>query len=342
MIGGGAASVFHAANVALHGVATISVLWLVSLVFPMWAAWLIAALFALRPVHVEAVASTVGQSELWVAVLLVPAMAIYLRRCLTGTTLSLRDAAIISVCYTLGLFAKEHAIVLPALIIAVEVLLGSERRPLAQRLVGIRLLVLCLTLLGTLYLAARSAVKGGDISGFQPFVVFQTLDLSYANRVLTMIGGVPQWIRCLLWPARLTIEYAPPDIDIAQGPSLAQLPGLLLLVGILGLAVVLWKRRGLGAIASFGIAWFCITLLPSSNFIIPAGIIISERTLFLPSLGALLGIGALGGLDCTAHRCSAFVRASSQSFGHVVCSRRHHTHHCRRTERLANNGRGRQ
>ena len=293
VIGGGEAWVFHATNIALYGAVTVAVFWLASMILPVGAAWLVAAFFAVHPVHVEAVASTVGQSELWVAVLLVPAMAIYLRRCLTSTALSLRDAVAICVCYTLGLFAKEHAIVLPALIIAAEVLLGSDRRPLRQRLVSIRPLVLCLILLGTLYLAARSAVKGGDISGFQPFVVFQTLDLSYANRVLTMIGVVPQWIRLLLWPARLTTEYAPPDLDIAQGPSLVQFPGLLLLVGILGLAVVLWKRRGLGAVASFGIAWFCITLLPSSNFIIPAGIIIAERTLFLPSLGALLAIGAL-------------------------------------------------
>lgn len=293
IIGGGSAWIFHATNIVLYGVVTVAVFWFASLLLPTAAAWLVAALFAVHPVHVEAVASTVGQSELWVAVLLVPAMAIYLRRCLTGTALSVREAVTICICYTLGLFAKEHAIVLPALIIAAEVLLGCDNRPLAQRLVRIRPLVLCLTLLAALYLAARSAVKGGDISGFQPFVVFQTLDLSYANRVLTMVGVVPQWIRLLLWPARLTTEYAPPDLDIAQGPSLVQLPGLLLLVGILGLAVVLWKRRGLGAIASFGIAWFCITLLPSSNFIIPAGIIIAERTLFLPSLGALLAIGAL-------------------------------------------------
>jgi hypothetical protein len=293
VLGGGAAWVFHATNIALYAAVTIAVFWFASLLFPTAAAWLVAALFAVHPVHVEAVASTVGQSELWVALLIVPAMGIYLRRCLTGTALSLGEAAIICVCYTLGMFAKEHAIVLPALIIAAEVLLGSDRRPLAQRLVSIRPLILCLTLLGALYLAARSAVKGGDISGFLPFVVFQTLSLSYANRVLTMIGVVPQWIRLLFWPARLTTEYAPPDIDIAQGPSLVQLPGLLLLVGVIGLAVVLWKRRGLGAIASFGIAWFCITLLPSSNFIIPAGIIIAERTLFLPSLGALLAIGAL-------------------------------------------------
>jgi hypothetical protein len=97
----------------------------------------------------------------------------------------------------------------------------------------------------------------------------------------------------MLWPARLSTEYAPPYVDIAQGPSIMQLPGLLLLVGIIGLALVLMRRRGLGAVASFGILWFCVTLLPSSNFILPAGIIVAERTLFLPSLGAMLAVGSL-------------------------------------------------
>jgi hypothetical protein len=292
VIGGGAAWVFHATNIALYGAVTIAVFWLVSLVLPTAAAWLVAALFAVHPVHVEAVASTVGQSEIWVALLLVPAMAIYLRRRLTGATLSRGETATICLLYAAGLFVKEHAIVLPALIVAGELLLAKDTRPVARRLAFVRPLLLSLALLAALYLAARSAVKGGDINGFQPYVVFQTLDLSYMNRVLTMIGVVPQWVRLVLWPARLSTEYAPPDVDIAQGPSLLQLPGLLLLVGILGLAFVLSKRGRLGAVASFGIAWFCITLLPSSNFVIPAGIIIAERTLFLPSLGALLAIGA--------------------------------------------------
>jgi tetratricopeptide (TPR) repeat protein len=46
-------------------------------------------------------------------------------------------------------------------------------------------------------------------------------------------------------------------------------------------------------VASFGIAWLCICLLPSSNFVVPAGIILAERTMFLPSMGAMLAIGAL-------------------------------------------------
>ena len=294
VLGNGAPWVFHATNIVLYGAVTIAVFWLATELLPPTAAWIVAALFAVQPVHVEAVANTVGQSELWVALLFIVATTLYARRRLTGHDLSPRSAIAICACYALALFAKEHAIVLPALLVVVEgMLVGGDNRSLRKRLVAMRPLLLVMTLIAVLYLAARSVVKGGEISGFQPFIVFQALDLSYWNRVLTMIGVVPEWVRLLLWPARLSTEYAPPNVDIAQGPSLVQLPGLLLLIGIIGLGIVLLKRRGAGAVASFGIAWLCITLLPSSNFVIPAGIIIAERTLFLPSVGALLAIGAI-------------------------------------------------
>lgn len=296
VIGKGSPVIFHATNILLYGITTVIAFWIASAVLPISAAWLVAALFAVHPVHVEAVANIVGQSELWVAVFLLPAFGVYLRRRLTGQPLAVKHWVIICLCYAASLFAKEHAITLPALVVAAEIIvIRDDHQSLRRRLVALRPLVLALTLIAALYLAARSAVKGGEISGFLPFVAFLALDLSYVNRVLTMIGVVPEWVRLLLWPAHLSTEYAPPYIDIAQGPSLVQLPGLLLLIGILGLAVILWKRRtdtG-SAVASFGIAWFCLTLLPSSNFIVPAGIIIAERTLFLPSLGALLAIGAL-------------------------------------------------
>lgn len=295
VIGHGSPWVFHATNVLLYGAITVAAFWLAAAVLPLWAAWLVAALFAVHPVHVEAVANVVGQSELSVALFLIIAVGIYVRRRLDAgeRTLPMRSAIAICACYAVALFAKEHAIVLPALLVAVEMSIVRDNRPLRQRLVSLRPLLLVLTLIATLYIAARDVVKGGDISGFQPFIVFQALDLSYANRVLTMIGVVPHWVRLLLWPGRLSTEYAPPYIDIAQGPSIVQLPGLLLLIGILGLAIVLMRRRPHGAVASFGIMWLCITLLPTSNFVVPAGIILSERTLFLPSVGAMLALGAL-------------------------------------------------
>ncbi|MFL5613464.1 MAG: hypothetical protein ACJ796_07390 [Gemmatimonadaceae bacterium] len=293
VVGNGAAWTFHATNIVLYAAVTVAVFWLATLLLPPTAAWLVAAVFAVHPVHVEAVANIVGQSELWVALFVLIAVITYLRPRLTGDVPSVRARLGICLCYALGLFSKEHAIVLPALLVGIELLLARDSRSPRARLALVRPLVLWLGLVASLYLAARAAVKHGEISGFQPFIVFQALDLSYANRVLTMIGVVPHWVRLLLWPARLSTEYAPPYVDVAQGPSVVQLPGLLMLIGIIGLGVVLWKRRGVASVASFGIVWICLTLLPSSNFIIPAGIILAERTLFLPSVGALLALGAV-------------------------------------------------
>jgi hypothetical protein len=59
---------------------------------------------------------------------------------------------------------------------------------------------------------------------------------------------------------------------------------------VLAFAVLLRRRQ---PTISFGIVFTGIALLPSSNFILPAGIVLAERTLFLPSVGALVVVGAL-------------------------------------------------
>jgi hypothetical protein len=299
VVGRGSPTLFHAVNIALYCAIVVAVFRFACAMLPTAAAWLTAALFAVHPVHVEAVANTVGQSELLVALPFVLAVVLYLRgraRATGERILGAGAIAAITLLYAFGIFAKEHAIVLPAVLLALEATIVADARQLRVRFVRLRPFMLLLALVGTACLAARFTVKGGQFSGFQPFVVFQALDLTYVNRVLTMIGVVPQWVRLLLWPARLSSEYAPPFVDVAQGPSVGQIPGLLLLVGILGLAIALYRRRAQSreaAVACFGIAWFCITILPSSNLVFPAGFIITERTLFLPSVGAMLALGAL-------------------------------------------------
>jgi len=104
-----------------------------------------------------------------------------------------------------------------------------------------------------------------------------------------MVGASPEWLRLFLWPARLMTEYAPPYIDVAQGPSITQLPGLLVLIGVLGLLVACWRRS---PVTSFGIGWLVVTLLPASNFVVPAGFIIAERTLLLPSVGVIIALAS--------------------------------------------------
>lgn len=287
-LGGGAPVVFHAVNIALHTITSVVVFWLAGGILPVAAAWIVGALYAVHPVHVEAFANVVGQSELWVALLICVAMGLYIRGRVAGAITWKRWVAIGSV-YATALLFKEHAIVLPVLLVLAEATVAPERAPLNQRLLRLRLPLLVLTVVALGYMWARSVVVVGGLSGFQPYIVFQALNLSTADRILTMIGAAPDWLRLFLWPARLMTEYAPPYIDVAQGPSVSQLPGLLVLVGIVGLMVACWRRS---PATSFGIGWIVVTLLPASNFIVPAGFIIAERTLLLPSVGAMIALGS--------------------------------------------------
>jgi hypothetical protein len=288
-IGGGSPLPFHVANVALHVAGAVAVFWLGCAVLPLAAAWIAALLYAVHPVHVEAVANVVGQSELAVAFLTALSMAVYLHGRLAGPISKGRWAGIFAL-YATGLLFKEHAIVLPALILLAELTVVRDPATLWRRTMTLRPALLGLTLIAAVYMWTRSAVVIEGLSGFKPFVVFQALQLSSGQRVLTMIGSSHEWVRLFLWPARLMTEYAPPYIEVAQGVSLSLLPGALVLLGILGLAVASWKRSPATA---FGIGWLVLMLLPASNFLIPAGFIIAERTLLSPSIGAMIALGSV-------------------------------------------------
>ena len=303
-LGGGSPLPFHVVNVGLHVAGAVAVFWLACAVLPAGAAWIGAALYAVHPVHAEAIANVVGQSELAVALLIAVAAALYLHGRRAGPIGRARWAAI-TLLYALACLCKEHAIVLPALLLLAEVTVVDDKSPLWQRVVSMRPAFLVLAAVGVSYLWARSAVVIEGLGGFRPFVVFQALQLSSAHRVLTMVGAAPEWLRLFLWPARLMTEYAPPYIEVAQGVSVTQLPGLLLLIGTLGLGLACRRRSPATA---FGVGWMALTLLPTSNFIIPAGFIIAERTLLSPSIGAMLAVASAVPLLYDRIEAQAFAR----------------------------------
>lgn len=287
-IGGGSPIAFHAVNVALHVATSVATLWLATLILPIVLATVAAALFAVHPVHAEAIANVAGQSELFVALAIVAAVAVYVRARARGAV-SPHDWTLIAVLYAAACLFKEHAIVLPALLLAAEATVVTDTRSMRERLGLLRAPLLALALVAVAYLWARSAVVIDGLAGFRPFVVFQVLHLSAFDRVLTMIGAATEWFRLLLWPARLATQYSPPAIAIANGFSISLVPGLLLLASTLGLMLAMRRRS---PATSFGLAWTVIALLPASNFLIPAGFLIAERTLLLPSVGAMIALAS--------------------------------------------------
>ncbi len=316
-LGRGSPMPFHATNILLYAIVSVLVWTVGRRLLPAWAAFLVAALFAVHPVHVEAVANVVGQSELWVAVCLLAAIALYLGDRLRGP-LRTRTALGVIALYLVGCLFKEHAIVLPAILGIAELTILDGGRTLRSLLGDRRIRVFYLSIFGVaiVFIAARAAILSDHgIGGFQPFTPFSSLKITRFQRTLTAMSVVPEWIRLFYWPARLSSEYGPPDIQIAQGLALWQLPGFLLLIGILSIALLLRRRE---PVLSFAIGFVCAALLPSSNFIVPAGIVLAERTLFLPSVGAMLLVGGVGAIVATRRPFTVRERTFALAAGAIV------------------------
>ena len=285
---GGKPWFFHAVNLALYAGSAVLVFFLARTCLPVAAAVLAGALFAVHPLHVEAVASVVGQAELLVAVFALSAVTIYVNGRNSGP-LSLWRQIAIAVLFMGACFSKEHGIVVPLLLLAAELIIVRDKAPIGERFVKLRPFVLALTALAFAYLWAHFSISNGVATGFHPYVPFRTNELGPPGRIWTMFGLVPDWIRLFLWPAHLQTEYGPPEYPVVHNFQPYQLPGILILLAALGL-VVFGRRRS--PPVSFGIAFAIIALLPTSNFIVATGILLAERTLFLPSAGVMIAVGA--------------------------------------------------
>lgn len=288
-IGGGAPWVFHAVNVVLYAAVAVSLLFFLRQVVGHGAAAVGALAFAAHPLHVEAVANVVGQSELIVASLLLSGVALYARDRRVGA-LRLQTIGWIVAGFVLGLFTKEHAIVLPALLVCVE--WAGRRSGFAvagDAWQTTRRLVLGLGLIAAIYLAWRAQVLGA-VTGDLPH--WSMRDRSLGERALIMLGVLPHIVRLLLFPAQLYADYAPAHVAVLPSPAPGHLPGLALLAMIVTGLLLAWRRGW--ALPLLAAAWFAVTYAPTSNIPFPIGVILAERTLFLPSVAVamLLAWGA--------------------------------------------------
>ncbi len=332
--------VFHATNIALYVLACLLVYDLAARLLSPRAAWLAAALFAVHPVHVEAVANVVGQSELWAACGVVAAVALYIRwrrsairtmfgstpigaavsdgpyrkRVRTGSWATSavggpwRGAAIVALVVGACL-AKEHAVVTPGLLLAAELLVINDPRPWSVRLRALRPYALAVLAAVLAYVVIRAQILGA-LTGDRPNVVFE--HLSPGARRWTMLGVAGEWVRLLTWPSRLAIEYAPRQIQLYDHFALDLVPMAALLVALGALTVISIRRWPVGA---FALIWLAVTLLLVSNLLLPTGVILAERTLFLPSVGMVVLVGA------TLDRVIAALRSAHIRLPRVVPAR---------------------
>jgi protein O-mannosyl-transferase len=275
---------FHAVNVGWHIGASL----LVALLARRWrgdaAALAAGVLFAVHPVHVEAVANIVGRNELMAACFTLLALYAALERQSVGWT----AAALAG-----GILSKENAAAAPVLI-AGAWLLGIRPVPARRRLLAF--VGTWVVLAGGYALLRWIVFRAYDegVAGVAPVFVGQ----SAVTIRLTALAALADVGRLLLFPLHLQADYSPQERTAVTGfldPRL--LLGLAALAIWATLLVLAWRRRSeLGGgrrLEAFGLGWVAVAYAPVANLIFPIGVLIAERTLYLPSVGLALAAGSL-------------------------------------------------
>lgn len=245
---------------------------------------LTALLFAAHPVHVEATALGVGQAELLLAIFTVIAVNRYLDR-RRHSTLTTRDWWFLCACYAASALSKEQGFLLPAFLVAAEMLfvdqVWKDRR--RQLWAGYA----ALAAIGITVAIIRVAV----LDGAAPQNVAEALQgRALGPRALTALQLTPEWLRLLTWPAHLRLDYSPQEFRASSGFGIREATGAALALALIAVA---WIARRRAPAITFGIAWLAIAIAPVSNVLVPTGVMIAERTLFLPSVGWMLVIGGV-------------------------------------------------
>ena len=269
---------FHLVNVAVHGAVSLMVFFLILEMSATLPALVGGALFAAHPVHSEAVANVVGRAELYSALFVLGACLLFWK----GRRLSPSGRAArllgIGALYIMGLGSKEMAATLPALLVLLALVRNHDVRATDRVRADLPVFLLTGALLAA-FLGVRFLVLG-SVSGDVPAPAL--VGLSAGQRILTSLAVWPQYFRLLVFPLDLAADYAPAVLfpALSWGPDVVV--GLFMILCAAAAAIFLWSRERLVAV---GIVWFAIAVLPVTNLLIPTGVLLAERTLYLPSVG---------------------------------------------------------
>jgi len=269
---------YHLTNTLLHAGVALLLYGLVSRVVRSPRAALLAALlFAVHPIHTEAVTYLSGRSDPLSALCLLASLACFLQgdRARVTPWRGLSLAA-----FALALLAREAALALVLLVVLVD--LGVSRRdgePLGVGWPGRlgRYGPYVAVLLG--YLVLRTAVIGVHAPPAGPAQVPLPL------RLLTMLKVIVEYLGVLVVPLHLHMERR---VAPAGGLFEPAVVGSALVVAALVAAAVFGARRAWPV--TVGVAWFFLALLPVSN-LVPLATFMAEHWLYVPSMGLFLAAG---------------------------------------------------
>src|SRR5579863_767786 len=295
---------FHLANILLNGI----VVWLVFLILRRFSgervALVAAGLFALHPIHTEAVAWIAAVTDLELAVFYLATFLFYLR--LPEAKNKFWSRAIMCAFFALALLSKEQAMTLPVFAMLFEHFYRDDRSATTLKEKFSR--YGALWLVAAIYLIVRIVVMGGFAS------VVMRPNLSWYDTGLSAVALIGAYLGKLIWPAHLSPFYVfHASRHFADSKVLLGLAGLALCAFLF---VTLWKYAHA---VSFALLWIFLPLGPALNARWMPASVFGERYLYLPSLG-FCWLVAWGAVQLWSGSARAIPRAIALAVPILLCA----------------------
>lgn len=231
-------------------------------------AWVGALLFAVHPIHTEAVDWIAALPDLEAAFFVLLSLTLLAK----PGKMEWKRSLEVQASFLLALLCKEPALMFALLAIVFQHGVHKDRAntPITQKI--LQDLAFCVMALA--YLGLR-IVLFGKIAP-----VLQRPNLNWLQAIYSAFASVCDYTRLLLWPAHLSAFHA-----FHPSNSLAE-PRVLAGIAICATAIVaILKLQPKSPPAAFAILWIGVMLGPVLNARWMAANVLTERYLYLPSVG---------------------------------------------------------
>ncbi|XP_059617284.1 protein O-mannosyl-transferase Tmtc3 [Phlebotomus argentipes] len=300
---------YHLVNLLLHTLVSLMYFRMCTMFLPELMSFAAAMLFAVHPVHTEAVTGVVGRAETLSSVFFLAAFLSYARATEQKKSTGWRHLFLSSVFVGTAMLCKEQGITVTGVCAIYEIFVAqkirlSDLQQLCRAILGgksvslpsgswpneasKRLAVLCLSTIGLLFV--RLQIMGSQLPVFTRFdnpasvATTPTRQLTYNYLV-----SLNLWL--LLFPCDLCCDWTMGTVPLVESfmdPRNIATILAYLLIGILVWIAFISENRQQTTIIIMGLSLMILPFLPASNLFFPVGFVIAERVLYMPSMGFCL------------------------------------------------------
>lgn len=293
----------HLVNVLLYAFTGVLLFWLLlkilspggQLKSPLgYAAFVALAttlLFVVHPIHTEAVANVKGRDEILSLLGSLAALYLSLKSFYEKKPVLNFTAAVL---FFLALLSKENAITFLAIVPLTFFFFTNAK--------GSKIAIQTLPFVAgaVLFLLIRGSILGWGATGETPrelmnnpflkLVGNQYVDFTAGEKFATIFYTLGKYLQLLLFPHPLSHDYYPRAIDIMQFGDWQVILSVLLYVALGVYALIRLPKKDA---VSYGILFYLATLSIASNIVFPIGTNMSERFVYMPSIGFALAVAVL-------------------------------------------------